>query len=91
LVWKENGSPAFAKNMSVSQKSNVRSSLPLLQGLLPFIRSFYRSSCSRAIDYADPATITSSGFDLLFLLRLGASWHDVDHRHVTKVGIVGIV
>jgi len=34
--------------------------------------------------------LTSSGFDLL-LLGLGARWHDVDHRHVTKVGIVGTV
>ena len=30
-------------------------------------------------------------FDLLLLFGLRARGHDVDHRHVTKVGIVGIV
>ena len=35
--------------------------------------------------------VTSSRFDLLLLLGLEAHRHDVDHRHMTKVGIVGAV
>ena len=52
-----------------------------------YIASLFVAASDRQLCVLPPEAFASS----TVLLGLGARRHDVDHRHVTKVGIIGIV